>query len=361
MSPIPFAVIGSGWRASFFLKIAGVLPDHFRAVGIVSGRPEAERRALAERWNVAVFDSVDALLAAKRPEFAVVSVRKGEIVERISEFAARDLPVLTETPVAPDHDGLRALHELVEAGARIEVAEQYFLHPVISAMRRLIADGLIGTPGYAHVSIMQTYHGISVMRKLLGIGFENATVTASSFSLPVVKGPGRYDQPERLEIIEANQTIATFDFGDRIGIYDFAESQHRSRIRAPRITVRGERGEITPERATYLIDERTPMSVELARMDKGHFTNFEGYHHHAIMAGGRYVYENPFPGPHLTDDEIAVATCLQNMRRFVERGISSYSFAEAAQDCYLAEVMQKAAADKTPVTSETQAWGRATA
>ncbi|WP_187326828.1 Gfo/Idh/MocA family protein [Martelella lutilitoris] len=360
MSPIPFAVIGSGWRASFFLKVASVLPEHFRAVGIVTGRSETERKALAEHWNVPTFGSVDALVAAARPEFAVVSVRTDEIVARISELAARGLPILAETPVAPDHEGLLALHRLVEAGAKIEVAEQYFLHPVISAMRSMIADGLIGTPNYAHVSVIQTYHNISLMRKLLGIGFENATVTANSFALPVVKGPGRYDQPERMDVVAACQTIATFDFNGKVGVYDFAEAQHRSRIRAPRITVRGERGEITPERADYLIDARRPVTVELARVDKGHFMNFEGYHHHAIMAGGRYVYENPFPGPHLTDDEIAVATCLQNMGRFVEKGISSYSFAGAAQDCYLAEVMRKAAADKAPVTSETQAWRRAT-
>ncbi len=359
MSPIAFAVVGSGWRASFFLKVAKLLPDHFRTVGIVTGRDETERKALSGQWAVPVFSSVDALLKSERPEFAVVSVRKDEIVARIAEFAAHGLPVLAETPVAPDHEGLLALNALVEAGAKIEVAEQYFLHPVITAMRRLIADGLIGTPNYAHVSLLQTYHSISVMRKLLGIGFENATVTASSFALPVVRGPGRYDQPESLEIIQADQTIATFDFNGKVGVYDFAEAQHRSRIRATRITVRGERGEITPDRATYLVDERTPITVELARMDKGHFTNFEGYHHHGIMAGGRYVYENPFPGPHLTDDEIAVATCLQNMRLFVEKGVSSYSFAEAAQDCHLAEVMQKAAADKTPVTSQTQAWQRA--
>ncbi|MBB4123149.1 Gfo/Idh/MocA family protein [Martelella radicis] len=358
MSSIPFAVIGSGWRAAFFLKIASLLPGHFRAVGIVTGRPEAERTALAERWSVPAFSSVETLLEATKPEFAVVSVRKDEIVARISELATCNLPVLAETPVAPDHGGLLAINALVEAGARIEVAEQYFLHPIIAAMRRLIDEGLIGTPNYAHVSLMQTYHGISVMRKLLGIGFENATVTANSFSLPVVKGPGRFDQPERLEIIEASQTIATFDFDGKVGVYDFADAQHRSRIRSPRLTVRGERGEITPERTTYLIDESTPVTVELARMDKGHFTNFEGYHHHAIMAGGRYIYENPFPGPHLTDDEIAVATCLANMRAFVEDGLSSYSFAEAAQDCALAAAMEKAATRGRPMATETKPWQR---
>ncbi|WP_319518000.1 Gfo/Idh/MocA family oxidoreductase [uncultured Martelella sp.] len=357
MSPIPFAVIGSGWRAEFFLRVAKALPAHFRATGIVTGRPAAERTALEQEWGVPVFASIDDLLAATRPEFAVVSIRPEHIVDRIGELAAHQVPVLLET-AAFDHDQLLALDALVTAGAKIEVAEQYFLHPVLSAMRALILDGLIGTPSYAHVSVLQTYHSISMMRKLLGIGFENATVTASRITLPVVKGPGRYDQPERYEVIAAAQTIATFDFGDKVGVYDFANGQHRSRIRAPRVTVRGECGEITPERIDYLIDERTPMTAELQRMDKGHFVNFEGYHHAGIVAAGRWVYRNPFPGPHLFDDEIAVANCLENMRVFVERGISSYSFAETAQDCYLARIMDEAAAAQSAVTTTPQPWSR---
>nr|WP_272213149.1 Gfo/Idh/MocA family oxidoreductase [Marinicella sp. W31]MDC2879096.1 Gfo/Idh/MocA family oxidoreductase [Marinicella sp. W31] len=358
MAPYPFVIVGTGWRAQFFLRVAAALPERFQVLGVVSTRTADERAAFSTQWNVPVFNSTDALLKATHPAFAVLSVPREETLNRISEFAAADIPILTETPPAADHDGLLKVHALVEQGARIEVAEQYFLHPVLTAMRNLIAEGRIGTPSYAHISIIQTYHGVSLMRKLLGIGFENATISANRIALPMVKGPGRYEQPDRYEIIPSEQMIGTFDFGDRIGIYDFAESQHRSRIREPRVTVRGERGEITPERTDYLIDERTPISVPLLRKDTGHFMNFEGYSHVGIMVGERWIYRNPFAGPHLTDDEIAVATCLANMHTFVETGQSSYSFAEAAQDCYLADMMAKAAEGRAPVATKSQPWAR---
>ncbi|WP_176082654.1 Gfo/Idh/MocA family oxidoreductase [Martelella sp. HB161492] len=356
MAPIQFGVVGSGWRAEFFLRAAKALPAHFSVAGIVTGRDAADRKALSDTWQTPVFATIDDLLTATKPAFAVLSVKREAIFARMAELAWANMPILAETPPAADLDGLKRVHDLVQAGAKIEVAEQYFLHPVLTAMRTLIGEGMIGTPSYAHVSIMQTYHGISMMRKLLGIGFENATVTATRVSLPVVKGPGRYEQPAQYEVIPADQTIATFDFGNRIGLYDFADSQHRSRIRAPRITVRGERGEITPERLDHLLDERTPLSLPLIRRDTGHFVNFEGYRHAGITAGDRWVYQNPFADVSMADDEIAVATCLLNMRRYVEDGISSYSFAEAAQDCHLANAMAQAAESGRPVTTTDQPW-----
>lgn len=359
MAPIPFAVVGSGWRAEYFLRIARALPERFALAGIVTGRPDEGRKALAEQWNTPVFASVDALLKASRPAFVVISVRWEEIFDRIAELAAADMPVLVETPPAGDHQGLLKVHALVRSGAQIEVAEQYFLHPILTAMRNAVDEGLIGTPSYAHVSIIQTYHGISLMRKFLKAGFANATVSASRITLPVVRGPGRYDQPERYEIVDSPQTIGTFDFGDRIGIYDYADSQHRSRIRQPRVTIRGERGEITPQGIDYLLDARTPVSVPFIRKDTGHFMNFEGYGHVGIMLGERWIYKNPFSGPPLTDDEIAVATCLHNMQRFVEDGHSSYSFTEAAQDCYLADLMAQSAETATRIESTSQPWSKA--
>ena len=356
MTPIPFAIVGSGWRAEYFLRVAKALPEKFSLAGIVTGRSQAERNALAVKWDCPVYTSVEELLKKSHSAFIVVSVRREDMLERISELAAADMPVLAETPPAADQAGLLKVQALVEAGARIEVAEQYFLHPILSAMRNAVSEGLIGTATYAHVSIIQTYHGISLMRKFLGTGFENATISANKITLPVVKGPGRYEQPEHYEVIGAEQMIGTFDFGDRIGIYDFAEAQHRSRIRQPRVTIRGERGEVTPQGIDYLLDERTPVSVPFIRKDTGHFMNFEGYSHAGIMLGERWIYKNPFEGPALSDDEIAVACCLENMRLYVEQGKSSYSFAEAAQDCYLAAAMEQAAAAGKPVTTTHQPW-----
>ena len=51
-----------------------------------------------------------------------------------------------------------------------------------------------------------------------------------------------------------------------------------------------------------------------------------------ITADGNVVYENPFKDARLSDEEIAIATCLLNMKKYLETGIPFYSLQEAALD-----------------------------
>ena len=47
------------------------------------------------------------------------------------------------------------------------------------------------------------------------------------------------------------------------------------------------------------------------------------------------LYKNPFPGARLSDEEIAVATCLVKMKDYVDGGDAFYSVKDAAFDCRL--------------------------
>ncbi len=53
---IRFGLIGAGWRAEFFLRIAQALPDRFQITGVVTRNADraARMRAL---FNVNVVDS----------------------------------------------------------------------------------------------------------------------------------------------------------------------------------------------------------------------------------------------------------------------------------------------------------------
>lgn len=355
MTAYPFAIIGTGWRSEFFLRIAASLPERFRVVGLVS-RSADKRASYARDWNVPTFGSTEAMLEAVQPGFVVVSVPRAAVVDQIAALASHGVPILAETPPAQDIAGLERVAELVANGARIEVAEQYFLQPTHAARLALIESGRIGTPSYTHVAVAHGYHGTSLIRKFLGIGFENATISAQEFELPIVKSPDRYRPPETIEIVPSRQTLATFDFGGRIGVFDFTGDQYHGWIRSPRLTIRGERGEISGDELRYLADQRSPVLIRLLRQDTGHFANLEDYHHLGILAGAEWLYRNPYTEARFSDDEIAVAACLDGMKTYVETGRSFYSFAEAAQDHYLALAMDEAARTGIPVTTADQAW-----
>ncbi|WP_445996747.1 Gfo/Idh/MocA family protein [Okibacterium fritillariae] len=352
---IRFGIMGSGWRSEFFLRIARALPDRFEVTGLVTRNPETAR-AIETEWNVRAFPDIDALLDASTPEFVVVSVPRDAAPAIIAQLAERRMPVLTETPPAPDVAALEWLHELVLGGAIIQVAEQYHLSPLLRAQLGVAASGRLGTVSSALVAQCHDYHGVSVLRRALGIGFEDAVITASLFESPLVQGPDRDGDPREESHVTARQLSARLDFGDRLGVYDFADEQYFSWIRANRILIRGDRGEINNLDLAYLDDFRTPVFSEFRRVATGEGGNLEGMFLRGILVGSSWEYVNEFAPARLNDDEIAIASCLVRMRDHIAGGPALYSLAEASQDHYLGILMHRAAETGDTIRSARQAW-----
>ena len=132
--------------------------------------------------------------------------------------------------------------------------------------------------------------------------------------------------------------------------------QYFSWIRSSRVLVRGERGEIKDNEVRYLLDFETPAKAKLERWDLGHGGNLEGYSHRGVTLGERWVYRSPFGGSRLSDDEIAVATCLTNMAEDTQKGRDFYGLAEAAQDAYLAYCVAQAVREEKTVAASKQDW-----
>ncbi|MBW3638193.1 MAG: gfo/Idh/MocA family oxidoreductase, partial [Armatimonadetes bacterium] len=220
----------------------------------------------------------------------------------------------------------------------------------------LAQSGRLGRITQAQVSVAHSYHGINLLRRYLNVDFENATITARSFESPIVEGAGREGLPPEEKIVSSKQTLAFLDFGDRLGVFDFTSRQYRATIRASRTLVRGERGEISDSKARYLLDFRTPVEVEFLRRDAGKEDDLRPLHHEGITLGGEWMYRNPFAPGRLSDDEIAVATCLQKMDQYVNGGPDFYSLAEASQDHYLSLLMDQAVNSGEPLRTQTQIW-----
>ena len=125
-----------------------------------------------------------------KPDFVVTSVSWAANPGVLKLLASLEVPALSETPPAASVEEMNELCLLVKGGAKIQVAEQYFLQPHHAARLAFARSGKIGRVTQAQVSIAHGYHGISLIRRFLGIGFDNAKITAAVFKSPIVKGPG---------------------------------------------------------------------------------------------------------------------------------------------------------------------------
>ena len=82
----------------------------------------------------------------------------------------------------------------------------------------------------------------------------------------------------------------------------------------------------------------------------------EGLGLKGIVMAGDWLYQNTYPEAVLSDDEIALACCLDRMADYCKGGPSSYSFAQAAQDFYLTLLIETAIVTGKAVHTEVQPW-----
>ncbi len=61
MGKIRYGVIGSGWRAEFYIRIAKAVPDKFEITAVLI-RDKEKGRAFSEKFGVAVVNSLDELM-----------------------------------------------------------------------------------------------------------------------------------------------------------------------------------------------------------------------------------------------------------------------------------------------------------
>ncbi|MCL6458647.1 MAG: Gfo/Idh/MocA family oxidoreductase, partial [Gorillibacterium sp.] len=195
MAVIRFGIIGGGWRAEFYLRIARALPEQFQVVGMLV-RDQEKATKLEQSWDVATYQTLDSFLANHNYAFVVLSVPWQASPEYLVELARRAVPVLAETPPAPDIEALVRLYAAVGKHAKIQVAEQYLFQPLHAARIALAHSGKLGTVSQAQVSAAHGYHGISLIRRLLGVQFEDAEISGQQFSSPLVNGPNRDAPPQ---------------------------------------------------------------------------------------------------------------------------------------------------------------------
>jgi len=355
---IKFGLYGSGWRSEFFLRIAKLLPEKFCVDGVITRNSEKADYFKAE-FGVKSYHNFTDYLAENTPLFMVESVNKGVSAEITMEIIRQGIPVLMETPAGKDLETMTWLAAEVANGAKIQIAEQYPFHPLHFTKKALIASGKLGDIQHVQVSFSHGYHGIALIRKFLGINFENTEISATAFPVSGASGFSREGMPTEDKIETAIQSVATLKFDNgQTAIYNFEMGQHRSWIRTPIIQIKGTRGELFNESLKYLIDYKTPIETNLHRVNLGENQNIEGAGLKGILVGNQWYYQNPYLNSRLTDDEIAIAVCLEKMAHYVHTDEEFYSFAEGAQDMYLGMMIEKAATTRKIITTKTMPWAK---
>jgi predicted dehydrogenase len=344
-----FAVVGAGWRAAAYWRLAAHLAD-LSCVGAVVRSPR--------RLPVPTFGSLAECLAVATPDFVVTAVPWAANPAVVEQAVDRGVPVLSETPPAPDLPGLRSLWDAVGPSGLVQVAEQYLLMPSHAARAAAVRSGVIGVAGQVQVSSTQLYHAVSLMRGLLGVGRGPVTVRASRYQAPLVDPLSRAgwtdDQVPKL----ATTTIATLDFGDgRSGVYDFTDNQTRNQLRFRRILVRGSHGELRDDEVVRLTAPRTILRTPLLRRQTGHDLDLQGFDTDHIALGAQVLFRNPYAGLRFNDDEIATAALLQAMAAWVRGdGPAPYPLAEGAHDHLVALAIENAADTDHTVTTTVEPW-----
>lgn len=337
-------MVGDGWRTDFYYAAAGELCEEFEICAVLAHREESIERIERKRGVRAVLTVAEALEAG--PDYAVLSVPWEEVEPCLGMLMEAGLPVLCETPPGGSPEaGRRLIDQAGRLHGRVQVAEQYFFQPYYSAILNLVKSGTIGEVSNVSMSMVHGYHAVSIYRKIMDLGYMGCSVSGKKYHFPVqscrVFTKGVTEEYEKL--ICAERLVSTLEFSNgKTAFHDFSDEQYHSRIRNQRMDIQGTRGEIIGMDVYYINDKGRACRTPMVRTDDGR-DNLNGWSHRGIEFCGKTLYENPFPGARLNDDEIAVASCMRAMGEYVETGREFYPLEEGVWDARIFFAQEEAA------------------
>ncbi len=348
---LSYIIVGSGYRAEYFGRIAKAHPDIFRALFLCRSREKADKMT-ADTGIPATTDEKECALF--RPDLAVIAVDKAHVAQAAEEWIDKGLPVVTETPVGETTDQLFRIWELAKQGAKIVCSEQYQRQPVLMNGLSAIRAGLIGEPSSVYISLVHEYHAASLIRRSLllkpGEGF---TVRAMNQKSRAVKTDSRASAFWDGEETEVSRDVALVTFASgKFAIYDFDSIQYRSFIRSRHLSVRGSRGELSDNYISCLDAAGVPQKIYLnADIPAG----YRALDTQALRDRRRSAVSEM--NCDTAQDEFAVASILLDMGKYIAGGEPPYPLSEALEDAYFAIKLKEALlSPHAPAVSEPMPW-----
>jgi predicted dehydrogenase len=357
--PARFAIVGTGWRASFYLQAASQLPDLLQCVRGFTRSAETATNFSA-RWGLPVHTSEADFFEGLDVDFILLSLPSSAVESWATKLGERGIPVLVETPAARTFDGLVEMHDLAARtrGLRLQVAEQYRFQPMHAARMAVARSGVLGPITNAHVSVAHEYHAMSLVRGILGLGFVDVEVSASSFDDRVAATVSRDGWTRDHAVVPSPRVTAELRFpeSNQAATYVFSDEQYFSPLRSRRLDVWGERGEIAGDQVRYLDPRDELVRTQFVRDDAGADGDLRGHSLEAILVGTETVFRNELFPARLSDDELAIAQILLRMAKYARDGEEFYGLADASEDEYLSLLIAEAAATGGVVSSGERPW-----
>ncbi|MFA6844478.1 MAG: Gfo/Idh/MocA family oxidoreductase [Sphaerochaetaceae bacterium] len=315
-----FVLIGYGWRALFYVRVARNLHNEFSIVSwVVRFRERAE--TLSDEYHLDTTVDLEKALSLEH-DFVVLSVPPKANKELLLSLINRGEHILSETSfTSQSFDDLKEIENAQRSStASVEISEQYHVYPYFQAVKRL--QPLLGQITECSIECVHDHHAISLLRFFLDTGFAGCSIDAHRIESPLVRTGSREGVDDKGEIISSNRLLALLQFPNgKSGYINFCNDQYHSQIRSSHFALYGTRGELYDNNLCHLDDSNLLVKKNLVTTEKGIFCNDTLL---APQAEG------------LSQDETAIASCLRQIGQ-------GYSLKEGLWDARLAKYVQQSA------------------
>lgn len=317
---INYVIIGGGWRAEFYLRIAKLVPDKFNVTAIcVRNNERAEY--IKDNYNIEVFKTIEETLLCPF-DFIVNCINMDNISEFAVSLADKGHYVLCETPImTPPESG----HHY----EKIQVAEQFHLKGTYQALKKIIDMGIVGEIVSMEISVAHDYHAMSLMRFLLCDYYKPEKIFQHKICEKILVTNGRIGEFPEKKIEDNEHIIKIFKFGKATVVYDYMKEQYFSPIRKDRIIIRGTKGEIENSKVRYFNKNNEYVENEIKTVMSG---LLDGFFYDKIIFEDNVLYTFPYKKVRLSEEESAMADCLVKMYNYIKTGKELYPYKKAYED-----------------------------
>jgi hypothetical protein len=221
-----------------------------------------------------------------------------------------------------------------------------------------VQRGVLGQVASAQVSWTHGYHAMALLRCLLGIGGEPVRVQAVRVAAPMLEGPNRDGRPTRPALLASGHTSGLISTDSRVGGYDFTDGQWFHPLRRRHVVLRGGHGEVIGTSVRWSGADGVAMTAGVERRQTGLDGDLEGADLDTLTWAGQVLYRNPYRGARLSDEELALATCLQATADWSRGNAPApYPLADACQDQLISLAVERAAETGQPERTAVEPWG----